>query len=325
MSVITSATVAATTSVTAAADRADVGRGRRPLEQHMHARDQVDAGGDHRGGVDQRGHRRRALHRVGKPRVQRDLRGLGERADEQQQAGDDDRRPVVREVLMDGVEHREELHRPGVAEDDERGDHEADVTDDVDHERLEAGAGGGRAPVPERDQQVGRGADERPADDQQHEVPRQYQQQHREHEVVQVAEVARVTPVERHVRHRVQVDQRRDPRDHEDHEHRQRVDEDLKLGVDPGRNVVVPQRRRELAVVGAEPEQLDQGQHREHERHSDRERRDPSGQAPRPPGVAEPDQDRAHERAREDQPTEGGGAHPCSSFNPSTSIGSRRR
>ena len=70
--------------------RADVLRGGRAFEQRVHARDQVHAGGDHRRGVDQRADRRRALHRVGQPRVQRDLRGLGERADEQQHAAGDE-------------------------------------------------------------------------------------------------------------------------------------------------------------------------------------------------------------------------------------------
>ena len=51
------------------ADRGrDVGGGRRQLEQRVRARDQVDAGGHHRGGVDQRGDRRRALHRVRRAR-----------------------------------------------------------------------------------------------------------------------------------------------------------------------------------------------------------------------------------------------------------------
>ena len=70
----------------AADDRADVGRGRRQLEERVHAGDEVDAGGDHRGRVDERGDRRRALHGVGQPGVQRDLGGLRERADEQQDA-----------------------------------------------------------------------------------------------------------------------------------------------------------------------------------------------------------------------------------------------
>ena len=51
--------------------------------------------------------------------------------------------------------------------------------------------GRGAAPVPEADQRVGGEADERPADDQDHEVAGQHQQQHREDEEVEVAEVAR--------------------------------------------------------------------------------------------------------------------------------------
>ncbi len=68
---------------------ADVLGGGGAFEQRVHARDQVDAGGDHRRGVDQRADRRRALHRVGQPRVKRDLRRLGEGADQQQQAAGD--------------------------------------------------------------------------------------------------------------------------------------------------------------------------------------------------------------------------------------------
>ena len=56
---------------------------RRLLEDRVRARDQVDAGGDHRRRVDERADRRRALHRVRQPRVQRDLRRLRDRAAEQ--------------------------------------------------------------------------------------------------------------------------------------------------------------------------------------------------------------------------------------------------
>ena len=104
------------------------------------------------------------------------------------------------------------------------------------------------AAVPERDQQVGRRADERPADDQQHEVARQDQQQHREDEEVQVGEEARVAAVGAHVGDRVEVDQRRDAGDDEHHEDRQRVDQDRELGVDAGGVRVVPRDERDLAL-----------------------------------------------------------------------------
>ena len=121
-------------------DRADVGGRGRELEQRVHARDQVDARGDHRRRVDQRGDRRRALHRVREPRVQRDLRGLRERADEQQE------QPAMRSASRCA----EDVAAPArtcrgspacrCAEDEERPEHEADVADDVDDERLDARA-----------------------------------------------------------------------------------------------------------------------------------------------------------------------------------------
>ena len=82
MSVTTRATVAAKISVAEADEGADVRGGGRQLEERVHAGDQVDAGGDHRRGVDQRGDGRGALHRVGEPGVERELRRLGEGADQ---------------------------------------------------------------------------------------------------------------------------------------------------------------------------------------------------------------------------------------------------
>ena len=175
-----------------AADRRHVGRRRRLLEQRVHARDQVHARGDHRGGVDQRGDGRGALHRVRQPGVQRQLRGLGERADQEQDARRHQRPLVDRERVVRAREHRAVVQGVHAAEQQERAHDHADVADHVDHERLHAGGGGRAPPVPERDQQVRRRAHERPAHDQQHEVAGQDQQQHREDEEVEVGEVARV-------------------------------------------------------------------------------------------------------------------------------------
>ena len=68
---------------------------RRRLEDHVRAHDQVDARGDHRGGVDQRADGRRALHRIRQPRVERQLRGLRHGAAEQAERDEvDDPRAV---------------------------------------------------------------------------------------------------------------------------------------------------------------------------------------------------------------------------------------
>ena len=51
----------------------------------VHAADQVDPGGDHGRCVDESAHGRGALHGVGEPGVERDLRRLGHRSDKQQE------------------------------------------------------------------------------------------------------------------------------------------------------------------------------------------------------------------------------------------------
>ena len=57
-----------------------------PLEERVGARHQIDAGGHHGRGVDQRRDRRRALHGVGEPDVERQLGRLPARAQEEEEA-----------------------------------------------------------------------------------------------------------------------------------------------------------------------------------------------------------------------------------------------
>ena len=320
----------------AADDRADVGRGRRPLEERVQAPDQVDAGGHHRRRVDQRGDRRRALHRVREPRVQRYLRGLRERADEDQDHRRDERRVVPGERLLDALEQLGVVEHAHLAEQEERAEHEADVADDVDDEGLDAGARRRRAPVPVGDQHVARRADERPADDQQDEVAGQHQQQHREDEEVQVREEARVAAVGLHVADRVEVDQRRDAADDQDHQRRQRIDVDPELDVDAGDVRQVPERRGDDALLGGQVLELEDVISANTNASADRRGAGPAGglppSTPRPSsairivpasGIASTSQ------AEVCRLTPGSGArpcaHPCSSRSSSTSIGRRRR
>ena len=73
-----------------AGEGADDGDGQqrdgRAAEDEVGAAHHVDAGGDHGGGVDERGDRRGALHRVGQPDVEGDLRALAGGADQHEQA-----------------------------------------------------------------------------------------------------------------------------------------------------------------------------------------------------------------------------------------------
>ena len=123
-----------------------------------------------------------------------------------------------------------------------------------------------------RDQQVGGRAHERPPDDQDHEVRRQDQQQHREDEEVQVGEVARVAAVAAHVGDRVEVDQERHARHHEAHEHRQRVDQDREVDAEVGGGRVGPRAVHQLAVVLGVVVQVEQRADRGEERQEDRAR-----------------------------------------------------
>ena len=54
----------------------------RAIKEQMRAGDHVDAGGDHGGGVDERGDGRGAFHGVGQPDVERKLRAFAGGADQ---------------------------------------------------------------------------------------------------------------------------------------------------------------------------------------------------------------------------------------------------
>ena len=257
--------------------------------------------------------------------MERDLRGLGEGADADQQADRDHHALVAGEAGAGAVEDRQVVEGAELAEDEQRRQHEADVADDVDHERLHAGLGRGLAPVPEADQRVGGEADERPADDQQDEVARQDQQQHREDEEVEVGKEPRVAAVGVHVGQRVEVDQGRDPGHHQAHVDRERVDEDVHLDVEPGRRGVVVERVRDLALVDRVVEQRQQRADRAGEGQRDRRRPHPAGDPAGHERAPEGDHHAPREREGEDEPRPRTHAHPRSSRISSTSSGSLRR
>ena len=201
------------------------------LEHRRQAADHEHAGGDHGRGVDQRADRGRALHRVGKPGVEPELRRLAHRADEQQQAqqghgvdahagkadgrsgharrGGEDRRD------RDGAEHQERA---------ENAEGEAEVADAVDDERLERRRIGGRLVVPEADQQVGSEADAFPAEEHLHQAVGGHQHQHREAEQRQIGEEARLARVLLHIAPAVEVDEAGDGRDDDQHHRGQAID-----------------------------------------------------------------------------------------------------
>ena len=195
MSFCTRPIVPAISAVAAPIDRDDRQRHRRVREQHGVAPDHVDAGRHHRRRVDQRGDRRRAFHRVRQPDVERNLRRLAGRAEEQQQRRDRHRRRTSRLGRAARQPPRATSWKssvPNVAKISSIAEDEAEVADAVDDERLLAGVGRRLLLEPEADQQVRAEADALPADEHHQEVGAEHEHEHERREQVQVREVARV-------------------------------------------------------------------------------------------------------------------------------------
>jgi len=169
--------------------------------------DEVDAGGDHGGGVDERGDRGGALHGVQQPGLQRELRGLARRGQQQQQTNPGQRAftrlPCFGEDLV-------ECHGAEGDEDQHDGQAEPDIADAVHHEGLLRGCRCARLPLPESNQQIGGQADTLPADVQQKVVVGKDQQEHRGDEEIEEAEEPATVGVVVHVADRVDEDQRSD-------------------------------------------------------------------------------------------------------------------
>ena len=190
-------------------------------EQEAHAGHEVDAGGHHRRGVDERGDRRRTGHGVGEPDVQGELGGLAEEAAHEQGAdGDGDGLGGGGVVLeRDEVQRAVEREAHGDAED------ETEVTDAVDDERLLRGGGGEVLVEVVRDQHVGAEAHELPEDERHEQVVGDDDAQDGEHEDREAGEEPAAGRVFLHVADGEEVDPRGDERDHEEHQARVGVEE----------------------------------------------------------------------------------------------------
>ncbi len=160
------------------------------------ADDEVDAGGDHRGRVDERRYRGGALHRVEEPGLERELRGLAAGCEKEQQAdpgeGGFTRLACHREDLVeyDGAERNEDQHDRQA---------QSDVADAVHDEGLLGRSSRTRLVLPEADEQVGRQAHALPADVEQEVVVSEDEQEHGSDEEVEVAEELPLVRIVLHV------------------------------------------------------------------------------------------------------------------------------
>src|SRR5215207_8933290 len=217
--------------------------GRRGFIERVRTHDQVDAGGDHRRGMDQRRDRGRPLHGVRQPDMQRELRALASRTAEEQEGDGGDHRHRGSGHLSEDLA---EFERAELIEDPDQPQPKCQVADAVDDERLLRGAGGGAASEPEPDQQVRRQTNPLPEEEEEKEVIGQDQHQHREDEEGKVGEEAGKTGVALHIPLGIDVDQKSDAGNHDQHHRRQLVDEEVdadveRAGLDPGVELL-PQR-----------------------------------------------------------------------------------
>ena len=135
--------------------------------------------------------------------------------------------------------------------------------------------------MPEPDEEIGGEPDEPPADEEQEEVARLHEHEHREDEERHVREVPALLVVAGHVAHRVPDDQPADAGDDEHHHARQRIEEDLEVDVEVAGGEPRVRRGDLLAlgrVLAVKPYERDDGAS---EGDEGRERRDPAGSPPR--------------------------------------------
>src|SRR5207248_5271772 len=178
------------------------------IEQSMAARDHVDPRSDHRCRVNESGNWRGAFHRIRKPDVQWNLRGLAGRSKNQQQRDRSQNATVPSWVYADRIEHAAKVKRAKLADDEEHGKEEAEVSDAVDDESFFPRVGCGVFPEIEANQQVRGQADTLPADEHEQKILSQHQYRHEEHEEIEVSKEPPVPLFMSHVAHRVDVDQK---------------------------------------------------------------------------------------------------------------------
>ena len=146
-------------------------------QQRMHPAQHQHAGGHHRRRVQVGRHRRGRGHRARQPEVQRHLRALGQRGDGDQRTRDGRRRPGLR--ALEQLRQRERPVRVVEQHRAEQQRHRADAGHQQCHERRAARF----APVTiEPDQEVRRHRGQIEEDEQQDEVTRAREPDHRDHE-----------------------------------------------------------------------------------------------------------------------------------------------
>ena len=111
-----------------------------------------------------------------------------------------------------------------LGEEEKERQHETDIADAGDDERLARRQAVDKILVPEADEQIAAQADTFPADEERQQVAGQHQHQHRRDEQIHIGEEAVIAFVSGHEFGRVEQDQAADDGDDEHHHQRKRVE-----------------------------------------------------------------------------------------------------
>ena len=201
----------------------------------MGARYEKDACRYHGCRVNERGHRRRALHRVRQPRVQRHLAGLAHRADQQQQRGRGRNgqsadgggtgKRCQRAGFKQAVAAIEEQQGAGLLVEPDHAEEERHIPHPRGNEGLLRGRCRRRFLIVKADQQIGREAHAFPCHEQQQQAVGITHQQHRPAKQREEPEESPVALFLRHVASAVDEDPQRHKGDHRPHAGTQRVEQ----------------------------------------------------------------------------------------------------
>jgi len=121
--------------------------------------------------------------------VQRSLRGLRDRADQQKEARHRMRAETAAPVLARGTAQLREIDGVELGQQHERPGHERGVAHALDDERLQRGSRRRRMVAVIRDEQVRRDASQLPPDDDQHEIRAEDDDEHPGDEQADRAEI----------------------------------------------------------------------------------------------------------------------------------------
>ena len=234
---------------------------RRHQEQAVGTGNQVHARGHHGSRVDQRRDWRWARHRIGKPRLQRQLSGFTDRAAEQHQRRPLQRGAAVCEVLRRQLNHFTEVQGAQFVIKNEQREGEEHVADAGDHERFHRRGVVLRIGVIEADQQVRTETHTFPTQVHQQQVIGQHQNDHAGDKQVGVSEEARVALFAAHVPGGKHVDQEADAGYHGEHGQRQAIQHQVEADVEITDRHPVPQRYADRLFAVSEKVDADVRRH----------------------------------------------------------------